>query len=146
MILIRDEGDLFDGTLDEVWGFVGSGDHHSTSHRHRGVRRESHHESSGSYSWEQEFEGSPSRFTMRWTMFPPLGIVYEVLEGPFTGSTFFLYYTPRGDRTEVGLVGAFASPGIPESRLEDSVRRFFAIEFDQDQIGLAKWKTDRRSA
>jgi hypothetical protein len=140
MILLRDEGSVFDAPVGEVWEFVGSRDHHSAAHRHRSVRREAEQGSSGTYSWEQEFEGDATRFTMRWTSFHPLGIAYEVLEGPFTGSKFFLYYVPEGERTRVDLVGTFTSPTIPDDRLGPSVRRFFAIEFDQDQAGLAAWR------
>jgi hypothetical protein len=140
VIVIRDDGSLFDGTVDEVWAFVGSGDHHSEAHRHRDPHRERVHDRLGTYSWEQDFEGGPARFSMRWTSFHPLGVAYEVLEGPFRGSKFFLYYTPRGPRTEVGLVGTFVSPTIPEDRLEASVRRFFDLEFEQDQAGLRAWR------
>lgn len=140
VILLRDEGSIFDAPVQEVWDFVGSREPHAAAHRHRSVRREREHENSGSYSWEQDFEGQPARFTMRWTSFHPLGIAYEVLEGPFSGSKFFLYYVPHGNRTGVDLVGVFTSPSIPDGRLEESVRRFFAVEFEQDQAGLAEFR------
>jgi hypothetical protein len=140
VIVIRDEGDLFDAPVEDVWGFVGSRAPHAAAHGHTEVRRESEVGNSGSYSWEQPFEGASTRFTMRWTSFHPLGIAYEVLEGPFVGSKFFLYYIPRGERTQVDLVGTFESPTIPEDRLEESVRRFFEVEFEQDQAGLAQWR------
>jgi hypothetical protein len=140
VILLRDEGSIFEAPIDQVWEFVGSREPHAAAHRHRAVRREREHENSGSYSWEQDFEGKPARFTMRWTTFHPLGIAYEVLEGPFLGSKFFLYYVPQGNRTGVDLVGVFSSPSIPDAQLEESVRRFFAIEFEQDQAGLAEWR------
>jgi len=143
MIFLRDEGSVFEAPPEDVWGFVSSGDHHADAHRHRSVRRERVHDQSGTYSWEQDFEGGPVRFTMRWTTFHPLGIAYEVLEGPFAGSRFFLYYVPKGSRTGVDLVGTFESPTIPDERLEASVRRFFAIEFEQDQAGLAEWRRHR---
>ncbi|MCI4361002.1 MAG: hypothetical protein L3J91_04805 [Thermoplasmata archaeon] len=140
MVYLRDEGGVFEGTLDEVWGFVSNPEHHSGAHHHKDVHRSREPGNTGTYSWEQPFAGAPTRFTMHWTAFPPLGIAYEVLEGPFRGSTFFLYYSPREARTEVGVVGTFVSPTIPEGRLEESVRHFFAVEFDQDQAGLARWK------
>lgn len=73
---------------------------------------------------------------MRWTSFHPFGIAYEVLEGPFVGSTFFVYYRPRGATTRVTLVGDFLSPTIPPSRLEAAVLGFFAREFEQDQAAI----------
>lgn len=92
---------------------------------------------SGEYSWEQDFEGKPERFTMRWTSFPMFGIVYEVREGPFVGSQFFAYYRPRGAKTRVTVVGDFVSPRIPPARLEAAVLGFFALEFEQDNAAIA---------
>ena len=74
---------------------------------------------------------------MRWTAFPLFGIAYEVLDGPFSGSKFFVYYRPRGTKTRVTIVGDFVSPTIPANRLESSVLAFFAREFEQDSAAIA---------
>lgn len=137
MRFVRDEGSLFPAGLEDVWAFVGSGDEHSRAHRHRAWRRERGSENSGTYSWEQEFEGAPARFTMHWVAHHPLGVAYDVLEGPFAGSQFFIYYEPRGDATAVGVVGRFVSASIPDERLEESVLRFFAVEYSQDHAAIA---------
>jgi len=100
-------------------------------------------ENSGTYSWVQDFGGQPARFTMRWTTFIPLGIAYEVLAGPFSGSQFFLYYTPRGSQTGVTVVGEFTSGTLPPEELEASVDRFFSDEFEQDRAALREWREDR---
>jgi len=146
MVFVRDEGGVFDATREEVWEFVGSGDHHSEAHRHRSIRRDRISHRSGRYSWEQEFDGAPTRFTMRWTSFHPLGVAYDVLEGPFSGSTFFLYYVALGARTGVGLVGEFVSPTISDSDLPAAVDRFFAKEFEQDSAALRRDLERRRSS
>lgn len=136
MVFLRDEGDVFEVPLEEVWAFISSGDGHSRAHGHQGVRREVRETTKGTYSWEQEFDGRPERFTMRWTSFPPVGVAYEVLAGPFEGSTFFLYYTPKGERTGVSVVGEFVSPSLPASEIPAAVDRFFAKEFEQDSAAL----------
>lgn len=141
MVFVRDEGSLFDAPIEAVWEFVGSGDDHSAAHRHRAQRRERHSDRSGTYSWEQPFDGRPERFAMRWTSYWPLGIAYEVLEGPFTGSQFFLYYEPRGRRTAVGIVGEFRSPTIPPADVAAAVERFFTLEFEQDHAALRERAT-----
>jgi hypothetical protein len=130
-VFLRDDG-VFDVPLDRVWDFVGSGTPHQQAHRHRGVRRRRLTPTSGQYSWEQPFRGATVRFTMRWTAFVPVGLAYEVLEGPFSGSKFFLSYRPEGQRTRVSVVGSFTSPDIPATSLASAVRRFFATEFEQD--------------
>jgi hypothetical protein len=138
MVYFRDRGSVFAATRDEVWRFVGSGDHHSEAHHHRGVRRELFPGNSGRYSWEQEFLGRAERFTMEWVSYPPVGIAYRVREGPFAGSTFFLSYEPRGRRTGVEIVGDFVSPTIPAHRIPAAVDRFFATEFEQDRDAIAR--------
>lgn len=137
MVFVVDDGGVFDAPLEEVWRFVSSPEAHSGAHRHRGTARRRLSENVGEYSWEQPFDGGTARFTMRWTAFVPLGVAYEVLEGPFAGSRFFLYYTPRGARTAVTVVGEFVSSTIPLDRLEAVVRRFFATEYEQDRDGIA---------
>ena len=136
MVFVRDEGSVFEAPIDVVWEFVGSGDAHSIAHRHSAWRREVGPENSGTYSWEQAFDGQPTRFTMHWVSFHPVGVAYEVREGPFAGSRFFLYYIPRGNRTEVGVVGEFVSPTLPEAEIEAAVRRFFDFEFEQDHAAI----------
>lgn len=136
MVFIRDDGSVFHAPIDTVWEFVGSGDRHASAHAHRNVRRDRGPGNVGTYSWEQAFDGAPVRFTMRWTVFPPLGIAYEVLEGPFQGSTFFLYYHAQGAETGVGIVGEFRSPTVPDAELPAAVDRFFATEFEQDRAAI----------
>ena len=135
-MFLRDEGSVFDAPRDAVWEFVGSGDRHSSAHGHQRTRRQLHHELSGTYSWEQPFRDGTVRFTMRWTSFYPLGIAYEVLEGPFAGSRFFLIYEPRGSSTAVSVVGEFTSPTIRDEDLEPAVGSFFALEFEQDRAAI----------
>jgi len=136
MVFVRDEGSVFEAPVDAVWAFVGSGDRHSEAHAHRQVTRERLPGNAGTYRWEQDLDGAAVRFTMRWTSFPPVGIAYDVLEGPFEGSRFFLYYTPLGRRTAVTIVGEFLSPTLAEGELEAAVLRFFAKEFDQDRAAI----------
>ncbi|MEM0129409.1 MAG: hypothetical protein QXG65_04540 [Thermoplasmata archaeon] len=133
MVFLRDEGGVFEASLEAVWQFVGSGDHHSGAHQHRNFARRRHSENVGEYTWEQTFQGTAGvRFTMRWTTFYPLGIAYEVLEGPFVGSRFFIFYEPLGDRTGVSMVGDFHSPTLSDADLPRAVEQFFATEFEQD--------------
>jgi hypothetical protein len=144
MVFLEDRSSVFAAPIAEVWKFVGSGSHHSDAHRHRKVRRRRLTSKSGQYSWEQDFQGRPERFTMRWTSFHPVGIAYEVLEGPFRGSKFLLYYTPIRNQTRVSIVGEFVSSSISPGKLRKAVDSFFAVEFEQDHHALLEG-TRRRS-
>lgn len=136
MVFVRDEGSLFHASLDDVWKFVGSGEPHSKAHGHTGTRRTPLEGNAGVYSWEQSFRGRPERFTMRWQSYHPLGLAYDVLEGPFSGSHFFLYYEPGGAVTRVSVVGEFVSPSIPEHELAEAVAAFLDLEFEQDRAAI----------
>lgn len=146
MVFLRDEGSVFDAPLEDLWAFLDAGLVHSEGHGHRRIHRQRLSESSGVYTWEIPFEGTPTVFTMRWTAFVPVGIVYEVLEGPFTGSTFFLYYTPLGAKTGVSLVGEFRSPTLPPAETARAVEAFFAREFEEDSASIAAWRRSRDAA
>lgn len=73
---------------------------------------------------------------MRGTEFPPVGIAYEVLEGPFTGSRFFLCHIPRGARTEVLVAGEFVSPTPEPEEIAPAIGQFFTTEFEQDRTAI----------
>ncbi len=138
MVFVRDEGSVFDAPLSVVWDYFGSGQEHSDAHRHRSVERQRVSENTGRYAWTQDFLGHPSRFVMQWTSFAPLGLGYEVLEGPFAGSRFFLVYEPMGAKTRVDVVGEFISTTIPEDQLGAAVDFFFSTEFEQDGAAIEK--------
>jgi hypothetical protein len=138
MVFIFDDSGVFDAPLEAVWKYFNSGVDHRLAHRHRKSRLEEQSETSFVASWEQDYEGRPVVFKMHGIAFPPLGLAYEVLDGPFDGSKFFFYYTPLGDRTRVTLVGEFASSSIPLRELESKVIDFFATEFEQDAEGLRR--------
>lgn len=136
MVFVKDTGSVFPVPLPEVWEFLGSGTDHPKAHGHRNVSRSRPNELEGTYAWEQDLEGLPVRFVMHWRSYHPVGLAYDVPEGPFQGSKFFLIYTPRGEETEVSIIGDFVSPTIPEERLPAAVLRFFEVEFEQDLAAM----------
>jgi hypothetical protein len=140
VVFITDDSGVFEAPIDTVWAYFNSGVAHRSAHHHRQSKLEELSETSFIATWEQEYDGGPVLFEMRGTEYPPLGLAYEVLAGPFAGSRFFFYYTPLGDRTRVTLVGDFASGSIPAAELEAKVIDFFATEFEQDCEGLDRFR------
>ncbi|MFI5417967.1 MAG: hypothetical protein ACHQ2Y_03600 [Candidatus Lutacidiplasmatales archaeon] len=138
MFLIDDSGE-FEAPLEAVWQYFESTADHRAAHHHRNNRLELLPGDSFLASWEQDFEGRSVAFTMRGTTVHPLGLAYEVLEGPFAGSRFLNYYTPKGGRTGVTLVGEFTSRTLPRDELEGKVLTFFGDEFAQDVTGLREF-------
>lgn len=136
MVHIKDEGSHFDETLDTVWRFLGADDH---SKSHKGSRnREMKQLDPRTMELTQETEmgGHWVKTRDRITIYRPLGMSIEMLEGPMAGSKFFNYYSSKGGKTEVGVVGDFVSTQIPAAELERTVLQALEHVFQEDQAAL----------
>jgi hypothetical protein len=70
---------------------------------------------------------------IRGTMYYPLGIAFEILEGLFADSKYFLYYIPiDNNKTGVTVVGDFKSNMIPEDEIKPIVLDFSERVFNED--------------
>ncbi len=144
MVHIVDEGSQFDATVETIWRFLRSPSDHGTSHpEHRNMQATPLSENAAQVSWEQDVAGKSVRVVNRVTAFPPLGSMIEMVEGPLAGSKFFNYYTPKGAKTGVTIVGEFQSPVLPESQIEPMVRENFERVFVQDTAALKKFSRSK---
>src|SRR4029078_3577711 len=84
-------------------------------------------------SWKEEANGQTVRIKMRGTIFYPLGVAFETLEGSFSGSTYFIYYIPRNDnKTNVVVAGDFRSTYIdPTIDNDERLRSIILSTFDK---------------
>ncbi len=137
MVFIHDEGSKFKAPLDKVWKLNQSeGQHDHPSLRNQKAEQEGDHMI---ISYETAMpDGTWAKNKSRMTAHPPLGIMFETLEGPMAGSKSFQYYTPKGKETGVTVVGEFTSKMIPESQLQKAVMAFLETVFNEDQKNLAK--------
>ena len=69
-------------------------------------------------------------------MFPPTGMIIEITAGPMAGSKMFTLYHPKGNKTEVTIVGDFVSKQIPEDQIEPAVRGMLEMFYNEDVAGL----------
>jgi hypothetical protein len=70
---------------------------------------------------------------IRGTMYYPLGIAFEILEGLFADSKYFVYYIPiDNNKTGVTVVGDFKSNMIPEDEIKPIVLDFSERVFNED--------------
>jgi len=83
-------------------------------------------------------DGSWAKNKVKTTAFPPVGIAFETLEGPMAGSKSFQFYTPKGNETEVTVVGEYVSKGVPDAALKGAVFAFLGTVFDEDQKNLSR--------
>ncbi len=128
---------MFNAPIEKVWKLnasEGAHNHASLKNLHGG--QEGEHPM---LSYETAMpDGSWVKHKVRLTLFPPLGVVFETIEGPLSGSKSIQYYTPKGDKTGVTIVGNWTSMGVPDVMLQQSVTAFLDVVFKEDQSNLAK--------
>ncbi len=144
-----DENSYFEATLESVWKLAkahisdGSKIHPNTKNN----RTEVINGTTFINSWTQNIatgNGSSTMevpFKVKGTMFHPLGMAFEILEGPFAGSKFFTYYAPvmGGSRTRVNVVGDFKSTIVTDDeKLKAAVMDFLQVLFCEDLQYLKK--------
>jgi hypothetical protein len=137
MVHIKDEGSHFEAPIDVVWKYLQSEQEHGESHKgRRNFSRKELGPNMIELAWEQEIDGKWVKSANRLTMLPPVGFSVEPLEGPLAGSKFYNYYTPKGNRTEVTVVGEYTSKTIPAAQLEQAVMTNNEKVFKEDTEGI----------
>jgi len=134
------EGSKFDAPLDVVWKYLQHPEAHGNAHK--GTRNRAMQpvtDTSFVVSWEQEMNGAWVKVANRITVFPPLGLVIEAVEGPMAGSKMFNVYTPHGNKTEVSVFGDFEATGVPAGHLEPMVRGFWEMAYNEDSAGIREF-------
>lgn len=144
MVHVKDEGSAFEASVDTVWKYLQSETEHGDAHKgRRNFKRKSLGPNAVELSWEQEVDGKWVKSANRLTMLPPVGFSVEPLEGPLAGSKFYNYYTPKGNRTEVTVVGEYTSKVIPTAQLEQAVLANNEKVFKEDSEGIRAFMMKR---
>jgi hypothetical protein len=130
MVFIEDRQGIFDAPIDKVWKLAKA---HSTegSKIHpsaKNVVTEMVNEQIFTNSWDEEIKGQTVKIKAKGTIFYPLGIAFETIEGPFAGSTYFIYYIPISDnKTNVVVAGDFRSESIDPTVGDDERLRSLVL-------------------
>ena len=132
-----DEGSVFDAPIEKIWKYMSSEDHKHPSFKN--VVRELTGNTVVITS-ERTFMGKPVKVKIKHTLYPPFGYVSEHIEGPTAGSRSFLYYTPKGNKTGVTIVGDFMISGLDEKATRDAVLAQMQVTFDEDNTNLKRMK------
>ncbi len=146
MVRITDqEGSKFEATLEVVWKYLQSPEAHGGAHRSsRNRAMQPINATSFVVSWEQNMNGTWVKVANRITVFPPLGMVAEAIEGPLAGSKMFTVYTPHGAKTEVSVYGDMQSTAMPPAQLEAAVRGAWEMAFNEDSEGIRAFAKNPR--
>ncbi len=140
MVFIEDREGIFNAPIDKVWKLAQA---HSTECTKihpsaKNVVTEMVNEQIFTNSWDEEINGQTVKIKMKGTIFYPLGVAFETVEGPFEGSTYFIYYIPKEDnKTNVVVAGEFRSPSIDptvddDERLRSIILSTFEKVFQED--------------
>jgi hypothetical protein len=143
MVYIKDEGGTFDASLDVIWKYLQAVDKHGLTHHGPYTQKKPLSESAMEFSWENKVKGKTVNVKTRVTTLMPLGVAIEIMEGPMAGSKFINLYTPKGDKTEITVIGEFNSDTIPPGEIERNARRFLELIHKED-IAAIKSLTDKK--
>jgi hypothetical protein len=139
MVHILDEGSHFDAPIATVWAYLNAPEEHGPAHKNRrNVEVKPAGENAILLSQEQDMGGQWHKVTSKITMFPPVGLVIETTEGPLAGSKLMTFYTPKGDKTGVTVVGDFTSKSIPDAQLRPMVLSFLETVYNEDNAEIKK--------
>ena len=117
MVFIQDIGIIFDALLDKILKLgeahikEGNKIHPNT----RNNKTEILTDATFINSWEEDMKSQIIKIKAKGTIYYPLEMAFEILEGPFSGSKFFTYYIPKyNNKTSVNVVGYFRSAMISD--------------------------------
>ncbi len=144
-MFLVDSGSEFDAPLETVWAYLSAPGEHRLAHpKTRNFEVTEASDSSFVLAMEQWMQSRWVRTVGRGAVFPPLGSSSEALEGPLAGSKYFLYYTPKGAKTGVTVVGHFVSPDLSDAEVQPMVLGLFEEFFNEDQARIRAFR--QRSA
>ena len=133
MVYVKDEGSVFDAPIDFVWEYIFGGDTHDSVHKTtRNPKFEKVSDITIIYGSERLLRGKWAPDRMRISMFPPISVVSEWLEGVLAGSKMVYLYSPAGDKTRIDVYGEFTSKTLPPDEVEAVAREFLETEFRDD--------------
>jgi hypothetical protein len=128
MVFIVDEGSELDMPLEMLWEYLPSDSHkHSAKLISREVQG-----NVVTLTSERDVGGKAVRSKLRMTMFPPLGVVQEHLEGPTAGSKVFTFYARKGNKTSVTVVGDYKMAGASEEDARKAIMQMLERSFNED--------------
>ncbi|MCI4321134.1 MAG: hypothetical protein L3K18_08955 [Thermoplasmata archaeon] len=133
MVFAKDEGSEFDAPIDVVWRYIFDGEKHDSAHKTtRNPTFEKVSEITILYGSERHLRGEWAPDRLRISMFPPVAVVTEWMEGGLAGSKLTYGHSPHGSKTCIDVYGEFTSKSLPPEEVEAAAREFLDNEFRDD--------------
>lgn len=133
MVYLKDEGSVFDAPIDFGWKYIFGGEAHDSAHTTtRNPKFEKVSDVTIIYASERQLRGKWAPDRMRISMFPPVSVVTEWLEGALAGSKLVYVYSPAGEKTRIDVYGEFTSKTLPPEEVEAAAHEFLETEYSAD--------------
>jgi len=133
MVYLKDEGSVFDAPIGFVWKYIFGGEDHDKAHKTtRNPKFGKVSDITILYGSERFLLGKWAPDQLRISMFPPVSVVTEWLEGALAGSKLVYVYSPQGEKTRIDVYGEFTSKTLPSEEVEAAAREFLETEFAAD--------------
>jgi hypothetical protein len=139
MVFINDEGSEFKASMNKIWKYNQA----ATGHIHPSMHnlQVSQEGASTLFTYETVSpNGSTEKRRTRVTPLFPVGSWIEELQGRFAGSKYINYYVPKGDKTEVRVVGEWTSDTIPQDKLKQAVLDHLKVIYEEDVQSLERFQ------
>jgi hypothetical protein len=133
MVFVKDEGSVFEAPIDFVWKYIYGAESHDAAHTTtRKPKFEKVSEITFTYGSERLLRGKWAPDRLRISMFPPVSVVTEWMDGVLAGSKLVYVYSPQGNQTRIDVYGEFTSKTLPPDEVEPAAREFLDTEFAAD--------------
>jgi len=137
MVYLKDEGSYFEAPIDFVWKYIFSNELHDAAHKTtRDPEFGKVSDVTFLYGSERYLQGKWAPDQLRISMFPPVSVVTEWIEGVLAGSKLVYVYSPHGGRTRIDVYGEVNSKTLPPEAIEGAVREFLESEFAADEPAI----------
>ncbi len=133
MVFLVDEASEFEAPIDFVWKYIYGDKAHDAAHTTtRNPKFAKYSDITLLYGSERYLRGKWLADQLRISMFPPVAVVTEWLEGVLAGSKLVYLYRPAGEKTRIDVYGEFTSKTLPAHEVEPAAREFLDSEFAAD--------------
>jgi hypothetical protein len=130
MVFIEDREGVFDTSIDNVWKLMQEHiiDGAKIHPRFKNIKTDIESENVFICSWEEDINGQTRKMKEKGTIFYPLGVAYEFIDGPFIGSKYFVYYVPQeNNKTKVIMAGDFKLRSQPNISNNEEDQRYIVL-------------------
>ncbi|MBI2649017.1 MAG: hypothetical protein HYW93_05135 [Thaumarchaeota archaeon] len=136
MVFLVDQGGEFDAPLEKVWKLQEANPNHT--HADMQNLKSSMQGEHPILDFETPMPGGNVKQQIKMTVVPPVGFVMEYTDGPMKGTKLMQFYTPKGKKTGVTVIGELQSSMMSGDQLKKAVQASLDKAYKEDKQNLKK--------